>query len=995
MADREEGKEFGLEEAVEWVTIVLEKGDVVEVYIPRTNLTIQVDAWCSFVVLATSTQSDGSLVAEVRFLGCIDQEVSKLLEEEMNGRGRRGLLYFCPSQPCTEVVGDPFAIHVLRFRLWTMDGYKAVFFDAKLRTRVRQWLRREKDPDLGEDETPEGADVSELKMKKPAAAVAPRREKGAPKAGATKAPKAAPKSDGRHLTASMRSKLRKRLEEVKSRTGKTRAGEQEEEDFSEGPVPTTPPSEAEDSDCVLEELPTTGSRLEPRPPSLALAVAEGGKKKKKKEKEKKKKKKKKEGKEKDVERADPHGLEVARVEAPPAAGGTRGISLKDLRGQLVKRAVITDRMKSQEKKTKRGKKDAAKRLREALTEVLSPKEAKKKKKKETKRKKRRILADGVIESLSTSSTNSSEEEDEISESSFEDLETPMKQRSRDKPGSVLRMLTQHVQEQLEQAATTEVSSGQDSLTGGVKILTYFALQIKPSYPTQLREMREMFHLANVMDALRRGEIAKVGDALAARFMAIHQSLIDQNWSTARFMEIFPLEEPSAASSSLVLAKETHQAGSQSPRHIDKRMVRLFSRSWQRWKGRMVWPWRCKRRWEGSERKREERKRQGKRKGQERRPERMEGEEREAGGEVRKGGGTLEGLAHALPSPGTEHWEEKASFEAAAHASTDLRKLGCAVAWFLARNSNVSPTSLQSKMFASIFSSEVWHRAVSRHMALPIRKGELWKIHDALMRVPFEDVFRSDFIDEWSHQSWLLNACYAVNSLYGCVRPLADGGWNKAEKRVVKAIGEGVKRLLCHGTAETAFDPGLEKELRSKRINYQGEEVGICHKLTLEQVLPSLPPPEHGGAIDICEFVSPHTKHLLLNPGKCILDDVGQELPKLQGRVHVETGHIDAIADELVKRNVCGWIPFSSVFRFRGTPILNGLFGVGKNAMIDSHRSVLRLIMNLVPSNSIMRAFVGSVKNLPSITQWMTTVLEEGEELRIWQSDMCNAFYLFR
>lgn len=557
MADREEGKEFGLEEAVEWVTIVLEKGDVVEVYIPRTNLTIQVDAWCSFVVLATSTQSDGSLVAEVRFLGCIDQEVSKLLEEEMNGRGRRGLLHFCPSQPCTEVVGDPFTIHVLRFRLWTMDGYKAVFFDAKLRTRVRQWLRREKDPDLGEDETPEGADVSELKMKKPAAAVAPRREKGAPKAGATKAPKAAPKSDGRHLTASMRSKLRKRLEEVKSRTGKTRAGEEEEEDFSEGPVPTTPPSEAEDSDCVLEELPTTGSRLEPRPPSLALAVAEGGKKKKKKEKEKKKKKKKKEGKEKDVERADPHGLEVVRVEAPPAAGGTRGISLKDLRGQLVKRAVITDRMKSQEKKTKRGKKDAAKRLREALTEVLSPKEAKKKKKKETKRKKRRILADGVIESLSTSSTNSSEEEDEISESSFEDLETPMKQRSRDKPGSVLRMLTQHVQEQLEQAATTEVSSGQDSLTGGVKILTYFALQIKPSYPTQLREMREMFHLANVMDALRRGEIAKVGDALAARFMAIHQSLIDQNWSTARFMEIFPLEEPSAASSSLVLATRKH------------------------------------------------------------------------------------------------------------------------------------------------------------------------------------------------------------------------------------------------------------------------------------------------------------------------------------------------------------------------------------------------------------------------------------------------------
>lgn len=363
--------------------------------------------------------------------------------------------------------------------------------------------------------------------------------------------------------------------------------------------------------------------------------------------------------------------------------------------------------------------------------------------------------------------------------------------------------------------------------------------------------------------------------------------------------------------------------------------------------------------------------------------------------MKRGDGFTDGLANAEPEDITVHEKDTISFLAAAHSCTDLRKLGCAVAWMLVRNSRVSPTSMDWKTFSSMFSSEVWHRAVSRHMALPIREGELWRVRETLLETSFDEIFQEDFLLQWSQQAWMFGAFYAVNSLYGCVRPLTSGGWNKAEKRVAKAIGEGVKRLLCHGTAKTVFDPAMEKDLRSKRVNYQGEEVGVCHRLTFEQVLPSLPPSDHGGAIDFCDFVSVHTRSLLLNPGKSILDDVGQDLPKLQGRIHAEPGHIERIARELVNRNVCGWIPLSSVFQFRGVPILNGLFGVAKNTLIDGHRPTLRLIMNLVPSNSIMRAFVGSVKNLPSITQWMTTVLEEGEELRVWQSDMCNAFYLFR
>jgi hypothetical protein len=67
----------------------------------------------------------------------------------------------------------------------------------------------------------------------------------------------------------------------------------------------------------------------------------------------------------------------------------------------------------------------------------------------------------------------------------------------------------------------------------------------------------MYTLAAAVDLLRRGDVARVGDALSARFIAIHQSLLDQNWGAARHMELFPLEDAAAATSSMVLATRKH------------------------------------------------------------------------------------------------------------------------------------------------------------------------------------------------------------------------------------------------------------------------------------------------------------------------------------------------------------------------------------------------------------------------------------------------------
>lgn len=132
-----------------------------------------------------------------------------------------------------------------------------------------------------------------------------------------------------------------------------------------------------------------------------------------------------------------------------------------------------------------------------------------------------------------------------------------------------------------------------------------------------------------------------------------------------------------------------------------------------------------------------------------------------------------------------------------------------------------------------------------------------------------------------------------------------------------------------------------------------------------------------------------------DPKSCLLPDDGREIPKLQGRVHVEKDDLLPLCREPVERGVCEWIDLSAVVRYRDQPVLNGLFGVKKNATVNDGRPVLRLIMNLVPSNSILLQLQGGTNNLPMITAWMSTVLEDGEELSMWQSDMSNAFYLFR
>ena len=82
----------------------------------------------------------------------------------------------------------------------------------------------------------------------------------------------------------------------------------------------------------------------------------------------------------------------------------------------------------------------------------------------------------------------------------------------------------------------------------------------------------------------------------------------------------------------------------------------------------------------------------------------------------------------------------------------------------------------------------------------------------------------------------------------------------------------------------------------------------------------------------------------------------------------------------------------------GQPLVNGMFGVPKADPAGEHfdldTCLLRLIINLVPSNEIQHVLQGEIKSLPLFSQWLLLELLGREYLVISSEDMHAAFYLF-
>ena len=343
---------------------------------------------------------------------------------------------------------------------------------------------------------------------------------------------------------------------------------------------------------------------------------------------------------------------------------------------------------------------------------------------------------------------------------------------------------------------------------------------------------------------------------------------------------------------------------------------------------------------------------------------------------------------------------RVSWEMVFEGCTSLSQLGCVMSWMVTQVVfNPSGDVLEQKILVSLMrevaAKTTFPQYRQKGEMFPFRVGRLARLCGILLRMSIEEAMNGDFVKAFAAHSWTLCLLAGCSMLAGTRAVLETGPWTKNEERMARGLYISAKRRLARDCFCTADGESLDRDLATKRVGYNGDEIASCQPLSVEQVFPALPPEGHGGSISALDWLGPGSRDFLLHPEKCLVSNPDLSKARVPGRVHVKAGEKLVIARELVRRNVCDWIPLSQVVKINGVSILNGLFGVEKPTVTESGKPVLRLIMNLAPSNLVLKQLKGKVQSLPSINSWQSTFVDQGEELRLFQSDMSSAFYLFR
>ena len=529
-----EGQEFSIDAYDSWTTVFPGVGDILEVYMPGTDYLGAPAVWAAFLVVEADTPDLRSVTVKAKFLGSSNSELSKDLSLRFNRR--TNYLHICAYRPCLSSE-EHLGLHVTHLKWWSFDGFQADYYSAASRRQAKKWLAaargEEVEPEVSRSQ-PKGAQPkSAATMAPPATGWEIPGEREPPPDEATEAADCL-RQAAEALPPGKHEELRNRLAEVRAKIM---------------PGLVAPPVD------YAAALPAEAVQPEPSGVRDVFANARTA-----------------------MNSGTLLGQAVPQRPAPKQAQGTSTpttVDWKDPASALVGQAWALE--KERKKKRKKKKHNASDSLAQVLKRVVLKKDKKKKKKhrpggsggsgdspssspsragkKDGKKRKKRVTQpDGTILSYSTDSPSSSES---LEESESSEIEAPMKKKSRKAPGSVLELLINHIQAQLYQGSTLDVTPRTNPMTSGVRVSTFFSLHVRPHYPQANREMREMYSLARAMDVLRSGDVPQTGDILAARFMALHQSLVDMNWVAAQHMELAPLEDAMATSPGLILATRKH------------------------------------------------------------------------------------------------------------------------------------------------------------------------------------------------------------------------------------------------------------------------------------------------------------------------------------------------------------------------------------------------------------------------------------------------------
>ena len=231
-------------------------------------------------------------------------------------------------------------------------------------------------------------------------------------------------------------------------------------------------------------------------------------------------------------------------------------------------------------------------------------------------------------------------------------------------------------------------------------------------------------------------------------------------------------------------------------------------------------------------------------------------------------------------------------------------------------------------------------------------------------------------------------CSGLNSYYGISgydRPILPAATVSAMKSLLSYAED------VHGWSEKFEGLSWDDYLNVKSVDYQGEEVKIAKPFGWCNIEPALP--SGIGSIPLEEVCELGTKEFVLAFEEYLVPVEARVVSKTP-RVMVDPNEWEQVCAGLLEKGVCSLLPLREVCRVQDKPVLNGMFGVTKNEFTEQGVEIMRLIMNLVPTNRLCRSLGGDITTLPSWAGMSPYILGEDEVVVMSSEDVRCFFYLF-
>ena len=257
--------------------------------------------------------------------------------------------------------------------------------------------------------------------------------------------------------------------------------------------------------------------------------------------------------------------------------------------------------------------------------------------------------------------------------------------------------------------------------------------------------------------------------------------------------------------------------------------------------------------------------------------------------------------------------------------------------------------------------------------------------------------KQEFKNRMGLRSWIVAVLILLNASVKAI--------SHSEQRKPKNPTMAQRHAFCHICEYALYFCDLEGEvpirnwsefLASRSVSYTGEDHLKAQRLTWLQIQPGLPPPKHCASIDVLDLCEGSLLDYFKNPEEALIHTLPNEAPRA-GSVMATPDEAILIAKNLLDLGLVRILSENELVVVGGRPLLNGLFGVSKGKPVpgNEHLTVLRLIMNLTASNSVMEDLRGDIGALPYFGQWKAIILNDNENLLWSYEDMIGCFHLFR